>query len=301
MKKHLQILLLTFVSFVLTDNIQSQTITVSDFGNCFSDDVFTLNGTSGGKNRYTANIFGADNEIIWDNGRWEIRLVSNPSPPSHTNDNPSTPNPPCLAFGGWTNENVGCSDLSTFDGTGCQNFLPIELSQFYSNVHETKIELRWKTETEMNNEGFHIERSIDGINFKSLGFVRGQGNSNQTYEYDFVDERPLKGVNYYRLKQIDFDGAFDYSDVVSADFSKSRQLISLSPNPVQRGSFTLSFPENDAATVEMTMYDYTGRLVRQTQPVGLQTNINVEDLEKGIYLIRVDTDGVAAWERVVVQ
>ncbi len=179
-------------------------------------------------------------------------------------------------------------------------FLPVELLNFIAKPINKNVQLTWQTATEINNHGFEIERSHDGRNWQKLGFVKGQGLSQTQLSYQYLDQFPRKGLNYYRLKQVDFDGAFEYSDVRSVEFTDSRFLISVSPNPTQSGEFTLYLPENEATAIQMTLYDYTGRTLRQSQIENLQANIKVSDMEKGIYLIRVDMDGRTAWERVVV-
>lgn len=74
--------------------------------------------------------------------------------------------------------------------------------------------LVWQTIKEKDNEGFEIERSQDGIAWNSIGFVAGNGNTVETHDYEFLDDKPLKGINYYRLKQVSSDGKYEYSRIV---------------------------------------------------------------------------------------
>lgn len=115
--------------------------------------------------------------------------------------------------------------------------LPVELTHFSAKPKGNIAHLTWQTATETNNEGFEIQRSPDGQNWEKIGFVEGAGNSQQEQSYAFEDPRPYQGRSYYRLKQIDFDGAFEYSDIESlrmvSDLGDSH--LTVFPNPVASG------------------------------------------------------------------
>jgi hypothetical protein len=91
--------------------------------------------------------------------------------------------------------------------------LPVSWQQFEVLSKNGVNELIWSTSLELNNSHFVIERSADGNIFEAIGSQRGMGTTAQTSNYLFTDEKPLAGINYYRIKQVDFDGAFSYSDV----------------------------------------------------------------------------------------
>lgn len=107
---------------------------------------------------------------------------------------------------------------------------PVTLLYFKAINNDGKVFLQWATATELNNEKFEIERSTDGIVFTKLKEVQGNGNSNQIIIYGFVDNSPITGKSYYRLKQIDYDGVFEYSPIVSLTFHLST-LTLIYPNP----------------------------------------------------------------------
>ncbi|MBC7777949.1 MAG: hypothetical protein H7246_21120, partial [Phycisphaerae bacterium] len=111
--------------------------------------------------------------------------------------------------------------------------LPVELVAFNAGMHKDKaVLLNWRTASESNNEGFHIDHSPDGRSWQTRGFVPGHGNSQTEQVYQFLDERPLPGTNYYRLKQIDFNGQFEYSAIKSVLVAGDRKLaIQVYPNP----------------------------------------------------------------------
>ncbi|MFM8432154.1 MAG: hypothetical protein ACKOA1_05090 [Bacteroidota bacterium] len=99
--------------------------------------------------------------------------------------------------------------------------LPIELIHFSATPMEPNVDLEWSTATELNNDYFTLERSMNNAEWSVVGNVRGAGNSTTTVEYSFVDQQPLSGISYYRLKQTDFDGTFTYSDPVAVNISRT--------------------------------------------------------------------------------
>jgi len=88
-------------------------------------------------------------------------------------------------------------------------------TNLWLSADTTNIELYWVTSNEINNDYFTIEKSNDGINFEIVEIILGAGNSDILLEYSFVDKNPINGISYYRLKQTDFDGKFEYSDIIS--------------------------------------------------------------------------------------
>ncbi|WP_420575781.1 T9SS type A sorting domain-containing protein [Ekhidna sp.] len=116
-----------------------------------------------------------------------------------------------LTVGG-TYTNNGDDSGFTGDLNGAP--LPVELVYFKGLVEGNSVKLEWLTSAEINNEGFEIQKSADGENFKVIGFVGGHGNSNQEHLYTFTDNNPYSGSSFYRFRQVDFDGQFEYSPIV---------------------------------------------------------------------------------------
>jgi hypothetical protein len=135
----------------------------------------------------------------------------------------------------------GCNNDTEVE-TACAALLPIELIEFKSKVLNTDIVLNWVTAAEENNSHFEIEQGFDGITFNSIGKVLGNGTSSRQNYYQFVDNDPISGTNYYRLKQIDFDGRFDYSKILSIQINNNKQseLLKIIPNP-NNGQFQIQF------------------------------------------------------------
>jgi len=103
--------------------------------------------------------------------------------------------------------------------SSCNIVLPIQLIFFAGNITTEGVLLSWSTSNEINNDYFAIERSTDGVSFDNIGETDGQGTSSHLSEYEFVDKAPKDGSNYYRLKQVDYDGQFTYSKIIGVNVS----------------------------------------------------------------------------------
>jgi hypothetical protein len=114
-----------------------------------------------------------------------------------------------------------------FNCENCGIALPIELISFEAKMNTNKqVDIFWATASELNNDFFTIERSADGVNWEIVTTATGAGNSIYRIDYAAYDSRPLSGISYYRLKQTDFDGAFEYSNIVSVfNGNEAVQLI----------------------------------------------------------------------------
>ena len=112
------------------------------------------------------------------------------------------------------------------EGTQCSNSpVPVELTLFTGIIKNGCVILSWKTETEVNNYGFEVERK-NKVSWENITFINGNGNSNSPKEYSYTDKSPLGGSKFqYRLKQIDNDGQFEYSDVVEAELNLTEFVI----------------------------------------------------------------------------
>lgn len=168
--------------------------------------------------------------------------------------------------------------------------LPIELLSFNANYNEDSknVVLDWTTISEINNDFFTIEKSIDGENFEVVGIVDGSGNSNSYRTYNTLDEKPYVGTSYYRLKQTDFDGQFEYSDLVPVKVEDVISNPTIYPNPITNNG-VLEFSTNSTEATVVTVYDVSGRIVLSNQhltnkginKIQLETN----ELTNGMYFI----------------
>jgi hypothetical protein len=184
--------------------------------------------------------------------------------------------------GTWSTSTGVSSYPANFTGTA----LPIELIRFEGNKKEGYNHLSWTTASETQNKGFDIERSTDGVRFEKFGFVKGAGTTTKRQDYRFTDEKLAQGNNYYRLKQLDFDGRFEYSKII-AIAQNGKKVLSIFPNP-SNGLFTITGLE-DINNDDLTVINSIG----QTLFIALQ-NDNQLDLSaypSGVYYLRVASSG----------
>ena len=189
----------------------------------------------------------------------------------------------------------------TFDGLGSHtidNPLPVELTSFTYSVTDGIVKLIWTTDSETNNFGFEIERSEDEIDFQKIGFVKGKGTNIIPQRYDFVDENLAPSIYYYRLKQIDLDGAFEYSDAINVTVAppKDFALAQNYPNPFNPTT-TIRYDLPVSSHVVLTVYNILGKevktLVDVEQSAGIKTvvwdgtNKVGEPVSSGVYIYRL--------------
>ena len=282
----------------------SQSVVVNSGGFCYSNDVANLNGTFNGKNRYTGTdvLSGGTFHVRWDGTQWEV--FHETFGQDATNSSNSSPNPPCTGLGTWVSTFCDPLTLTSTNG-GCQAApLPVELVFFEGTSENFRVQLNWQTASETNNESFDIQRSADGKTWDNLAFVPGHGTTNEEQSYTYTDERPLPGLNYYRLKQMDYDGKFEYSQIVSVEVERDGKGFDLFPNPVT-GSVTLALESDYAGEATLTLYDLLGKQMK-TQVLSLEggsfrTSIGLDGLPDGVYLVAV-VAGREQWrERLVVE
>ena len=172
--------------------------------------------------------------------------------------------------------------------------LPITLIAFDTRATtDNKVEVTWATAEEINNSFFTIERSRDALNFETVGFTEGAGNSIAIIDYTFIDQNPLDGVSYYRLKQTDFNGEFDYSEVsrisLNLEQSSVHQVV---PNPVEQGqTFTIEYPVSVAQDVSVSITSASGINTLNTRfnvtPEVGKIKVSTHNMSKGLYFIRI--------------
>jgi hypothetical protein len=183
--------------------------------------------------------------------------------------------------------------ISDFD----PDILPVELTSFSAKTTESGITLSWQTATETNNSGFSIERGLNKNNFETIGFVTGFGTTSETQNYSFVDNNVAVGTYYYRLKQIDFDGSFEYSGTIEVDFTGPTKfsLLQNYPNPFNPTT-TLQFTLPADASVMLNVYNLVGEkvaeVINEELAAGLhKIQFNGENLSSGLYLYKLNVFG----------
>ncbi|NQX98867.1 MAG: T9SS type A sorting domain-containing protein, partial [Flavobacteriales bacterium] len=170
----------------------------------------------------------------------------------------------------------------TLASTTINNPLPVTLINFNARINSGVTKLTWTTASEINNDYFTLEKSKDGSHFFSFSEQAGAGNSNNTLNYYDIDENPYKGVSYYRLKQTDFNGDFEYSKIVTINNIKEGTITAF-PNPVKNILTFTNISNND----NIKVYASNGQIIFN----GNTTTINTENWSTGLYQIII-TDNI---------
>ncbi|MFC5271946.1 T9SS type A sorting domain-containing protein [Adhaeribacter terreus] len=174
----------------------------------------------------------------------------------------------------------------TFGAISANNPLPVELVHFFVETQENGIVLSWETASEINNSHFEIERSSNGKDFTKIGEVAGQGTSNAAKRYQFTDKNSSTTQQYYRLKQVDFDGKFTYSKIVSAKIAGQLNAIEIYPNPAQNILNVVLPKTEDIAYIRI--FNLMGQELMQTKVLPGQTEqqLQIGHLPAGTYLLK---------------
>lgn len=171
-------------------------------------------------------------------------------------------------------------------------YVPVELEKFYAVKEHNNVKLFWQTASELNNAGFEIERKFNSNDFVSIGFVKGKGTTTEKQFYSYTDTPTESGTYTYRLKQIDYDGTFNYSDEIEIKNISNVELYLEQnyPNPTNSNSvIRWAMPVN--SHISLKLYDVLGRevltLVDEFREAGLyenQIDLSSVNLPSGIYL-----------------
>ncbi|GEM_PF-6924167 len=184
--------------------------------------------------------------------------------------------------------NVVCNTSNAEVQLVYQGVLPVELVDFSARLDDDKAVLTWMTAAEYENEGFEIQRTGDLEKWDVRGFVYGQGTSDQFVTYQFEDELPdAAGTYYYRLKQVDFDGYFDYSSVESVYWEGRVHEISVFPSPAS-SHLRLVFSTRFQEPLRAELFDLLGHRIRVFQLEEQSTLLSLTGLSKGLYFLQIE-------------
>lgn len=185
---------------------------------------------------------------------------------------------------------IGWSDASP---------LSISLSTFSAKKVNTHNLLQWTTESEINNLYFEIETAEWENGFKSIGKINGAVNSQSKKDYSFIDVSPLEGINYYRLKQVDLDGSFTYSKIISVFFS-SQNKVQIFPNPVSnelkiifnketQDKFGKYSSAGSQDRIGIHLFDYTGKFIKtwKAEMVTGEISLDINEIARGVYILEL--------------
>jgi Secretion system C-terminal sorting domain len=176
------------------------------------------------------------------------------------------------------------------------NPVPVTLLSFTGKLVDKTAQLNWITTAELNFKGFVVEKSIDGNRFSAIGELPAKGNASATTNYQLIDPKPYPGNNYYRLKLVDRDGSFVYSDIVRLQTaSKALAVGRIFPNPA-KDNLTLELIADKDQTVNILLFDAVGKTLRTEKVIlaaGLREyQMNLGNLSGGTYIVKVtNSDG----------
>lgn len=185
--------------------------------------------------------------------------------------------------------------------------LPIELTNFTASLRVQDVQLRWQTASEQNNAGFDIQRSEDGTSFRSLAWVEGNGTTTDFQEYFYDDKNLREGKTYYyRLRQVDYDGQFDFSPVVTVTVGgKGAAAGEFYPNPADAGQVRLDFTVKESGEWQAAVYDAAGKeLRRERRSVvegGNELSFDFSGLPGGVYFVKMNNGTERIYRKLVVE
>ncbi len=181
--------------------------------------------------------------------------------------------------------------------SGCPIILPIDMIDFSAYGQKESVLLTWATGSELNNEYYDIERSGDGITYESIGTVNGAGTFEGRSDYQFTDNQPLSEYNYYRIRNVDFDGSYALSNVIAIEF-KSENGIVLYPNPVDK-SRILNI-QNSAQIDHIILYNVWGQAVYESVNPNHTVQLPI-DLANGFYTVALSSNFGTFLKKIILE
>ena len=171
---------------------------------------------------------------------------------------------------------------------------------FEGRYENGSTQLAWSTATEQNNDYFEVQHSINGIDYEVIGEVEGAGNSVSILDYTFEDSSPKAGINYYRLKQIDYDGGFEYSPVISVT-TISEESFHFYPNP-SKGMITLNFSGPAVDEGSVNVYNASGMVMKTIELSGnfYNTQLDLSTLGRGQYILKFTINQAVVTKRLMI-
>ena len=202
----------------------------------------------------------------------------------------------------WQSNDQDGSNFGIYAQRYTSPILPVTLTHFTARAANQQSQLHWQTATELNNRGFEVQwATAEAPNdWQTLDFVTGAGTTDAPQDYHFTHQRPATGLNYYRLRQLDFDGNFEYSDVQTVAFTNAETPVLIYPNPVHAGYLMVNSGITNADMI-VRIFDATGRLHMQQSASANELRLNISGLVSGIYFVEVASEGSITRERVIIE
>jgi len=191
----------------------------------------------------------------------------------------------------YTGGSFAAYTMNCLGAVGAEVPLPVELLNFQAEAKASTVDVTWQTASETNNDYFVVQKSKDGINWEFVEEVNGAGNSQELLYYEIIDREPYLGVNYYRLKQVDFDGKVSFSEIRSVLFD-AKDGVMIFPNPVKDQLFFVNLPED----AEIIINDMQGNLILSTN----NSTVDVQDFQNGVYFAVIQSPTSSEIKKFVV-
>lgn len=180
-----------------------------------------------------------------------------------------------------------------------QGTLPLSWGSFFAEKAGRSSLLKWTTLQEVNVDKFYIERSNDGVHFNSISVLKAVGNSDNVSSYSFTDSDPLNGINFYRIRQVDQNGRFTYTDIRSLEFHQIKQFISLSPNPA-KSDVLLKIPGNKDV-LNVKLLNAAGQVLKSFTVNEDSYQLSVSTLAAGVYYLKISGDAISTIEKLIIE
>ena len=177
--------------------------------------------------------------------------------------------------------------------------IPVQLMFFKGQALGNQTKLTWATATELNSDFFVVERSLDLVNYESIGQIKSAGNSRTKIDYKFTDEAPLPGINYYRLKQVDRDGSKDFSKIVAVNVTSDAPTFVIYPNPADGERIQLRFDNIDLDGIRIT--DMMGRDFDFRTEASNDNSLALiprQRLQAGLYVVSFANQGKQVYQKL---
>lgn len=270
--------------------------------------TITGNGNMTGNGKITVDIGGelnvSGNLNVGGSGDMTINGTVNVGGNFYNGDN----NGNIICGTGELNVGSGAPPVG-WDDDNCNSIvLPIELMYFMAEPQNEVVNLYWSTVSENNNDYFTVERSFNGIDFEDVGIVDGAGNSAAVLNYALADDKPLRGISYYRLRQTDFDSSVTRSHTIAVDRNTgAEQEISVFPNPAEAGAnLTLNLSGFEGEEVTISLFDVSGRVLytiafpvrERYRSIALAPG---KSLAAGTYLVTVSSPKLFSGRNIIIR
>jgi len=193
------------------------------------------------------------------------------------------------------NSAVNTNFTSTLNGFSIMGqALPVTILTFEITKKSSSSVLTFSTATETNNDYFTIERSVDGRQYEVIGEIKGAGNTTEEKRYEYADENPVTGINYYRIKQTDYDGRYSYSEIRSVRH-KGISNVSITPRTTE-GRLDINTELEDYT---IAIYNAAGQEVKKMTGMSLDQSISLETLHAGVYFVKINSRSESETVRIV--